>query len=181
MMNEMILEVYWLELPTGKENAASYERLCEMWGRDKRTVRRILHELSRYDNGDNMILIRSSHGKGFYKTDDPHDIAAYRGECLNRGKRTLAPLRKIDRVLKPVTGQLSLSNNLKAVRMACGMMQTEVCAQMRVVDPSFDAAMLSKMECDRCLPTPIQLAQLAAIYGCTASDLVNVNLYAGAN
>ena len=180
-MNEQLLEVYWSELPIGKENAVSYDQLCSMWGRDKRTIRRILHELSRYDNGDNMILIRSSHGKGFYKTDNVEEIAAYRGECLNRGKRTFAPLKKIDRVLAPVTGQLSMANNLKATRLARGMMQSEVCEQMKTVDPSFDTIMLSKMENDRCLPTPWQLAHLAAIYGCTPMELVNVNLYAAAN
>ena len=42
-MNDMLLEAYWSELPKGRENAATYERLCSMWRRDKRTVRRILH------------------------------------------------------------------------------------------------------------------------------------------
>ena len=81
-MNDMLLEAYWSELPKGRENAATYERLCSMWRRDKRTVRRILHELSAFDNGDNYILIRSSHGTGFYKTDDPKEIAEYRGFSL---------------------------------------------------------------------------------------------------
>lgn len=176
-MNDMLLEVYWSELPKGRENAATYERLCSMWRRDKRTVRRILHELSAFDNGDNYILIRSSHGTGFYKTDVPKEIAEYRAECLNRGRRTFAPLRKIDRVLTPSNGQLSLNNNLKAIRIACGLMQSEICQRMKLIDPSFDTAMLSKMECDRCLPTPLQLAQLAAIYGCTASELISSDLY----
>ena len=180
-MNEQLLELYWSELPVGKKNAVTYEELSGMWGFSERHVRFILHELSGYDNGDNMILIRSSRDKGFYKTDDQKEIAEYRGECLNRGKRTFAPLRKIDRVLAPVTGQLSMANNLKAVRLARGMMQSEVCEQMQTVDPSFDTAMLSKMENDRCLPTPWQIAHLAAIYGCTPMELVNVNLYSVAN
>lgn len=176
-MNDMLLEAYWSELPRGRENAATYERLCSMWRRDKRTVRRILHELSAFDNGDNYILIRSSHNTGFYKTDNTKEIAAYRAECLNRGKRTFAPLRKIDRVLASESGQLSVMNNLKATRIACGMMQSEVCQRMKLIDPSFDTAMLSKMECDRCLPTPLQLAHLAAIYGCTPRELMNWECY----
>ena len=122
-MNDMLLEAYWSELPKGRENAATYERLCSMWRRDKRTVRRILHELSSFDNGDNYILIRSSHNTGFYKTDNTKEIDAYRAECLNRGKRTFAPLRKIDRVLAPESGQLSVMNNLKATRIACGYLR----------------------------------------------------------
>ena len=176
-MNEMLLEVYWSELPIGKQNAVSYDDLVEMWSRNKRTVRKILHDLSGYDNGDNFILIRSSKSSGFYKTDDPHEIAAYRAECLNRGKRTFAPLRKIDRVLTKDTGQLSIENNLKAMRTACGMMQSDVCERMRSIDPCFDVAMLSKMENNKCFPTPLQLAHLAAIYGCEARDLVDVDLF----
>lgn len=176
-MNEQLLEVYWAELPVGKENAWCYDKLCSEWVRDKRSVRRIMHELSAFDNGDNYILIRSSHGTGFYKTDDPKEIAEYRAECLNRGRRTFAPLRKIDRVLAPSGGQLSLNNNLKAIRIACGLMQSEVCAAMKCIDPAFDVAMLSRMENDRCLPTPLQLAHLAAIYGCTASELISSDLY----
>lgn len=180
-MNDMLLEAYWSELPVGKENAWCYDKICSEWGIGKRQVRHILHELSCYDNGDNYILIRSSHNTGFYKTDNTKEIAAYRAECLNRGKCTFAPLRKIDRVLAPESGQLSVMNNLKATRIACGMMQSEVCQRMKLIDPAFDIAMLSKMENDRCLPTPWQLAHLAAIYGCTPLELVDVDLYTTAN
>ena len=176
-MNDQTLELYWHEIPIGRENALSYADLCYMWSKDKRAVRDILHQLSGLDNGDNYILIRSSNGAGFYKTDNAREIAAYRAECLNRGKRTFAPLRKIDRVLAPESGQLSVANNLKATRIACGMMQSEVCEQMQIIDPAFNVAMLSRMENDRCLPTPMQLAHLAAIYGCAARDLVSGELY----
>lgn len=175
-MDETKLELYWTEIPVGKENAITYEQLCIIWKKNERAVRRILHELSGYDNGDDYILIRSSHGKGFYKTTDPHDIEAFRKECIGRGKHVFAPVRKIDRVLK-TDNQLSFVNNLRAVRTSQNMQQTEVCERMKNVDPSFDVSMLSRMENGRCLPTPLQLAQLAYIYGCTAKDLVNTDLY----
>lgn len=91
---------YWDCIPVGKENAITYPELCLMWDCSARKVRNILHELSYEDNGDNMILIRSSHGKGFYKTDNSEDIERYKKECINRAKHTFAPLRKINRVLK---------------------------------------------------------------------------------
>ena len=177
-MTEQQLEMYWNDLPIGRDKAASYDELCELWGKGKRVIRGILHELSYYDNGDDMILIRSSMGKGFYKTDDHKEIARYRQECLSRGKRTFAPLRKIDRVLKPESGQLSMTNNLKAIRVSLEMKQSEVCDRMKAFHPSFDEIMLSKMENGKCFPTPLQLAHLAAIYGCEALDLVDINLYA---
>ena len=177
MTTEERLENYWHSIPIGQVDAYSYDELCAVWGMDKRSVRRALHELSYYDNGDNLILIRSSNGAGFYRTDNPEEIKAYRAECLNRGRRTLAPLRKIDRVLRPTSGQLSLYNNLKAVRASLGYSAAWVCHQMQVVDPSFDTPMLSKMECGKCLPTPCQLTHLAAIYGCEPRELVDMDLY----
>lgn len=177
MIDENKLELYWNEIPIGKENAWSYGMLCAVWGKDKRTCREIMHQLSRYDNGDDLILIRSSNGNGFYRTSDPDDIIAYRAECLNRGRNTLAPLRKIDRVLKPEDGQLSITNNLKAVRVSCGKSAAEVCREMQVFDPAFDTPMLSRMENGRCLPTPLQLAHLAAVYRCVPRDLVDMEMY----
>lgn len=173
-MNEILLEVYWSELPVGKENAVSYAELCKRWGRGERAVREILHELSRYDNGDNYILIRSSSGCGFYRTDDEDDIAAYRQECLNRGRNVFAPLKKINRVLKEVDTQMNFENNLKTVRIMSGMKQSEVCGFMKKYDPSFDVPLLSKMESGVCLPTPYQRCLLARIYGCSPSELVGV-------
>ena len=177
MIDESRLEQYWNDIPIGKENAWSYGMLCAVWRKDKRTVREILHQLSRYDNGDDLILIRSSKGAGFYRTNDSDEIKAYRAECLNRGRNTLAPLKKIDRVMNPDNGQLSIDNNLKAVRFSLGYSASYVCEQMQVFDPSFDPPMLSKMERGRCLPTPLQLAHLACIYHCTPRDLLNVDLY----
>lgn len=94
-----MLEQLWEQIPIGKENAATYSELCEMWNMSERTVRKRLHELSYFDNGDNLILIRSSHGKGFYRTDNLAEIERYKRECTNRARHTFAPLRKIRRVL----------------------------------------------------------------------------------
>lgn len=95
-----MLEHFYNDIPIGRENAITYPELCEKWRLSERQVRKILHELSFYDPMDNMILIRSSQGKGFYKTDNVADIERYKKECTNRAKRTFVPLRKIKRVLK---------------------------------------------------------------------------------
>lgn len=106
-MTEQLL-YYWNCIPIGKENAITYPELCVLWNCDARKVRYILHDLSYMDNGDNMILIRSSHGKGFYKTDNAAEIEKYKNECINRAKHTFAPLRKINRVLDVNDLQLDL-------------------------------------------------------------------------
>ena len=97
---------YWASLPIGKENAISYTELVELWGISKRNVRCRLHRLSQQDNGDGYVLIRSSKGKGFYRTDDRDEIAAYRREVYNRARHTFAPFRKIDRILGHDENQL---------------------------------------------------------------------------
>lgn len=94
-----MLETYWQQIPIGKENAITYQQLCELWKMSERSVRHKLHDLSYYDNGDEYILIRSSHGKGFYRTDNVEEIERYKQECTNRARHTFAPLRKIRRVL----------------------------------------------------------------------------------
>lgn len=91
--------IYWDSLPFGKENAVTYPQLCSMWNCNARKVRAILHELSLYDNGDNYILIRSSKGKGFYKTDEEDEIRRYKSECLNKSLSILVATNKINRIL----------------------------------------------------------------------------------
>lgn len=168
------LEKYWQELPTGKENAVDYPTLCGKWGKRERAVREILHDLSLYDNGDDFVLIRSGQTKGFYKTNDKAEIAAYRRECLNKGRSVFAPVKKCNRVLKADTTQFEFFNNLRNVRESCGMSKEDVCRRMREIDAHFDAPLLSRMENGVCLPTHYQIAKLAEIYAVEPSELVRV-------
>lgn len=102
----MKIEEYWDLIPIGKENRVTYGELCLAWGVSKRTVRNILHRLSMQDDGSGLVLIRSSKGKGFYRTDNLEEIAAYRREVYNRARHTFAPFRKIDRILGHNESQL---------------------------------------------------------------------------
>lgn len=172
------LELYWSEIPVGKNNAASYPDLMLKWDRKERDVRAILHELSAFDNGDDYILIRSAKkGGGFYRTDNPDDIKAYREECLAKGRSTFAPVKKINRVLKNNAEQFSVINNLRVMREAAGLKQTEVCDAMKQFDSAFDVPLLSKMENGICMPTLLQCRKLAEIYGCATGDLINYDVF----
>lgn len=176
-MDECKLELFWSEIPVGKENALTRQQLCAMWDMSDRSARKVLQELSQYDNGDDYILIRSGKSKGFYKTADAAEIAAYRKECINKGRSHFAPLRKINRLASVDAAQYSIENNLKVVRMSKGMTQPEVVEKLQVFDTGMDVSMLSRMESGRCLPTPFQLIILARIYGCEPLELVNTDLY----
>ena len=177
-MNDLTLLMYWEEIPIGKENAVSYDELRELWNRSRRQVRSILHDLSCMDTGDDYVLIRSGQSKGFYKTDDLKEIAAFRQECLNKGRSVFAPIKKCNRILNAGGGQVEMFNNLRTFREALGMKQKTVCETMKQYDRAFDVSLLSKMENGVCLPTHYQLLKLAEIYGVKASDLVQVDLSA---
>lgn len=97
---------YWASIPIGKENAITYVDLMGLWGMNKRSVRSKLHQLSQHDNGDGLVLIRSSKLRGFYRTDKREEIEAYRREVYNRARHTFAPFRKIDRILGNDENQL---------------------------------------------------------------------------
>ena len=176
-MNELKLEMYWNDIPTSKREAVPYSVLTMWWNVNEREVRRILQELSYYDNGDNYVLIRSGKNKGFYKTDDKKEIESYKQECLNKGRSIFAPIRKINRILTANVSQYSLENNLRVIRECLQLKQAAVCAKMQEYDEAFDVPMLSKMENGVCLPTPFQLIKLSEIYGCKPAELVKIDLY----
>lgn len=173
-MNEELLYWYWDDIPYGKANAKDYDFFCDLWELSERNVRRIFHELSCYDNGDNYILIRSAKGKGFYKTDDMKTIKAYKKECMHRGKSILAQVKKINRVLVVDDMQYSIENNLRLMREAAGLTQKYVCSQMQKYDSQFDIPLLSKMENNFCLPTSYQLAHLSILYDCEPWQLTQM-------
>ena len=169
------LQAYWNDIPVGKENAVTYADLCALWQCHDRAARNILHELSIYDNGDNYILIRSSGRKGFYKTDNEDEIQAFKSECISRGRSVFAPVKKINRVLHAETRQFDFENNLRIIRESRGLKQCQVCDSMKQYDSHFDNSLLSKMENGVCLPTIFQLSKLAELYGCTPSELLDLD------
>lgn len=172
------LELYWSEIPIGKENAVSYAELKLLWGRNERECRQILHDLSVFDNGDDYILIRSAKkGGGFYKTMNAIDINDFRKECLAKGRSNFAPVKKINRVLRSNAEQISMTNNLRVMREAAGMKQSEVCDAMKLADPNFDVPLLSKMENGVCMPTFMQCKLLAEIYGCATEYLIDYDVF----
>ena len=168
-------EWYWATIPVGKAHAVSYGGLQAMWGMNEREVRKTLAALSDFDNGDNYILIRSSKGAGFYRTDDPEDIESYKRECRGRALSTLAPLKKINRVLRAANAEsinCSVFNNLQLLRRERGLSQAELCMHMRKHGCTIDMSLLSKIENGYVLPTPAQLSALAFIFNCEPCEVV---------
>lgn len=172
------LDYYWSTIPEGRENATDYPFLCLLWDVGERQARKILHELSIYDNGDDFVLIRSGKNKGFYKTNDPDEIKAFRRECLAKGRSNFAPVAKCNRILAADGDrQLSFDNNLRAIRNSRGLKQSEVCHILHRYGIPLDTSMLSKIENSVILPTPFQLQTLGQIYGVSPSALIDTSVY----
>lgn len=176
-MDDLRLELFWDEIPVGKENAVDYDELSQRWNKSEREVRRILHFLSLLDNGDDFILIRSAKNKGFFKTTDKDEIEAYKKECLQKGRSVFAPIKKINRVMSNNAEQFNFENNLRTYREMTGLPQKAVCEYMQKFDEAVDPPLLSKFENGACLPTPFQLSKLAALYGVQAQELINGDFF----
>lgn len=174
---DMVYEEFWNSIPVGKENAIEYEDLCIRWGVKDRVARKILQELGKCDNGDNYILIRSSTGKGFYRTDEAETIMRFKKECLNKGRSIFAPIKKINRVLHTQEDmQFDICNNLRVVRIGLNIKQTAVVKYVRQFDKRFDVSLLSKMENGLIIPHPLHLRCIADFYGCEPSELICMDL-----
>lgn len=171
------LHEYWNDIPIGKENAIEYTELCEKWGKNRRTVRDILEMLSATDNGDRYILIRSSHIKGFYKTDNLEEIELYRKEMVNRANNVYKSIKKINRVQSIPVKKCESINNLRKIREKRGFNQRQVCKLMQDYDPNLTCILLSNMENGYCMPTPYQLYYLARIYEVDPNDLINLKTF----
>ena len=170
-----VLETYRLDIPRGSENARGYDYFVKKWDKTRRSVRRILHDISVNEFDDGFVLIRSAHDGGmFYLTKTKDEIARYRKEIINKARSLAEPARIIDKVLEIDAGSLTVVNRMRKTRLKKGMKQTEVVEAMRKKFRTFDVPMLSKMENGVCLPTPPHLVTLARIYGVEPSELLEL-------
>ena len=95
----MKLSQYYDDIPVGRENAVTKYRLAANWHVSERTARRIIQELRAADFGDEYVIVSSSHGRGYYKTDNLEEIEQFKREVTNRARNTFLPLKKVNRIL----------------------------------------------------------------------------------
>lgn len=171
----MNIELYWNSLPNSPGEAMSYEDLIILWKMDKRKVRRMLHDLSVWDDGSDEIIIRSSKG-GFYKTANKAIISAYRKEVLNRGRRVFACLAKVDRVLKRNEYQLNFHNNVKALRSERKMSQRDVCLACHRYGMSLTPSIIAQIECGIIQPSPVLVEVLACVFEVSPVEVAGLEL-----
>lgn len=96
----------YLDIPIGKEHAITRQELAKKWKVTDREARRFIAELRAQDNGDDYIIVAFSSGKGYYRTNDREKIEHFRNEMSKRARNTFAPLKKVNRILRTVEGQI---------------------------------------------------------------------------
>lgn len=102
------LASYWASIPIGKANKKTYAQLSDEWGMSRRSVRLVLHQLSEWDNGDDLVLVRSAKSSGFYRTADRAEIERYGREVMARATSHFAPMKKVRRILNEDGSQLKI-------------------------------------------------------------------------
>ncbi len=175
----MTAEEMYNSIPVGSENSISREDLKTLWGmKSERGVRIAISELRQFDNGDNYVIVSFSNGKGYYKTDDPSEIANFKREIISRAKNTFAPLKKANRILLNYENQLEFipPNNLKAAREEVGLQAKDVVEAIKQKDPTFDKSTMSRIENNKCLPTALQISIMSSLYGKSTGELVGMEV-----
>lgn len=61
-------------IPVGKENAISRRDLCRITGLSDRQVRREIAQLRLQDFDDDMVIVSTYRGRGYYLTDNVDEI-----------------------------------------------------------------------------------------------------------
>lgn len=168
------LEEMYNDIPVGKRNAINRQALTALWGISDRAARHKISEMRRLDNGDNYVIISTSNGQGYYKTDNIKDILQFKEETTARGRHTFSVLGKINRILRTNTDQMEMVyvNKLKEARVEAGLQAKDVVTVVQRYDPSFNSSVMSGMENNRCLPTSLQLSVMAELYGKEPAELI---------
>ena len=94
------------DIPIGEENAITRAELARKWGVNDRMARHMIAQLRAEDNGDDYIIVAFSSGKGYFRTRDREQIKHFRNEMSKRARNTFAPLKKANRILRTVEGQI---------------------------------------------------------------------------
>lgn len=80
-------------IPIGRENAISRKDLCRLTGMSDRMVRHAIAHLRAEDDGTDMIIVSTSRGRGYYRTDDIDEILHFIGEMTKRIRNIVQAIR----------------------------------------------------------------------------------------
>ena len=89
------------DIPIGRENAISKAALCRLWGCSEREARNRVAQLRAEPARDGYVILSTSNGPtGYWRSDDPQEIAAFIRETEHRAKNTFLSLKAARQVLE---------------------------------------------------------------------------------
>lgn len=155
---------YRRDIPIGRERAVTRSELARRWGKSERTVREIVQRLR---NEPGLPILSDAKGMGYYRTNDPVELADHLRRETARAARILQTL---------ATVQAGIENpvefcRLRALREAKGMSQSAFVKAMAEHWPQLDRVALSKVECGHVVLHPHALRHAARILGVMPWDI----------
>lgn len=172
-----MLERYWNDIPTGRENAISRAALMRKWKKSDREVRRIISDLRNDERFGDAVICSSHRNEGYFKSTEPAHIAQFIKETRNRAINTLKPAKNAARVLRILQtgeGQTVQGNMLcclRDIRKASGMSQTDFERAMRQRYGEFNRVVLSAIENGTVVMTDAQTQYAAEVLQCDPGDI----------
>lgn len=92
------------DIPIGRQNAISKAALCQLWGCSEREARNRVAQLRAEPAHDGYVILSTSNGPtGYWRSDDPQEIAAFIRETEHRAKNTFLSLKAARQVLEEKT------------------------------------------------------------------------------
>lgn len=80
-------------IPFGRENAISRSDLSRITGLSDRKTRSCIAKLRAQDDGTNIVIVSTSRGRGYYRTDNPEEIDGFIRDMLSRVTQTLNAIK----------------------------------------------------------------------------------------
>ena len=103
------------DIPAGRTHAISRTALARLWRCSDRKARRLIAELRAKPSDDgSAILSTSTSPSGYWRSNDPEEIAGFIRETEARARNTFLALRDAKNVLRQIdnSGQMIISDCL---------------------------------------------------------------------
>ena len=89
-------------IPIGRENALTRRDLCSITGLNDREVRRQISALRAEKAEDDMVIVSVSRNRGYYRTDNPGEIAHFIAEMRKRIRATRYAIKTAESALEHI-------------------------------------------------------------------------------
>lgn len=86
-------------IPIGREHALTRRDLCSITGLNDREVRRQISALRAQKAEDDMVIVSVSRNRGYYRTNNPEEIAHFIAEMRKRIRATRYAIKTAETAL----------------------------------------------------------------------------------